>query len=95
MNGRRKLGWILGAAGAAMISGAVLVGPGTASATVNPATYGGNVDFCSQVGYPSSIQYNGSTTSGVYDAGGMFTATVANPYVTIRTASRRVVGFQA
>lgn len=98
MNGRRKLGWILGAAGAVMMVGAVLVGPGAAGAitTSNPVTYDpGNVTTCAQVGYPTSIQYNGTIVSGVYDAGGMFTATVlTNQFVTITGVAPGVV-FQA
>jgi len=65
------------------------------SATVsNPVLVESNATTCAGVGYPNSLQYDGSTTSSVY-VGPLFTATVtSDQFVTISAVAAGVT-FQA
>lgn len=84
MNGRMKFGRILGAAGALMVAGALVLGPTIAQADP-PADPNGvkNATTCAEVGFPLSTQFNGPITSDVYNAG-LFTVTItSNQFVTI------------
>ena len=57
-------------------------------------SHDGNVTTCAQVGFPGSVQYNGSIVTSV-DVTALFTATVVgNKYVTISNIASGVV-FQA
>ena len=88
-----KVAAVLVGAGAVFAALGLLVGP-TATAITNPVAHDGNVTTCAQVGFPGSVQYNGSIVTSV-DVTALFTATVVgNKYVTISNIASGVV-FQA
>ena len=88
-----KVAAVLVGAGAVFAALGLLVGP-TATAITNPVAHDGNGTTCAQVGFPGSVQYNGSIVTSV-DVTALFTATVVgNKYVTISNIASGVV-FQA
>ena len=88
-----KVAAVLVGAGAVFAALGLLVGP-TATAITNPVAHDGNGTTCAQVGFPGSVQYNGSIVTSV-DVTALFTATVVgNKYVSISNIASGVV-FQA